>query len=45
MDGLKSSVVANIWGVIMASIAFILLTSLGVNAINAALCVGVTVSL
>lgn len=43
MDGLKSSLVANIWGVIMAVVAFVALTTMGVTAVNAALCVGITV--
>ncbi len=42
-DGLKNSIVANIWGVICAAVAFIALTSMGVTAVNAGICVGVTV--
>jgi len=42
-DGLKSSTIANVWGMVCAIVAFIALTSLGVSAVNAALCVGVTV--
>lgn len=42
-DGLKNSAVANVWGAICAVVALIALTALGVNAINAGLCVGVTV--
>lgn len=44
-EGAKASLVANIWGAAMAVIAFIALTSLGVTAVNAGLCVGVTVLL
>lgn len=41
--GLKASVVANIWGVVMAVVALVALLSMGVTALNAGLCVGVTV--
>jgi len=41
--GLKASAVANIWGALMAVVAFIALTSLGVTALNAGVCVGLTV--
>ena len=41
--GLQSSTIANIWGMVCAVVAFIALTSMGVNALNAGICVGVTV--
>lgn len=43
MEGLKASVVANLWGVVMAVVALVALLSLGVSAVTAGLCVGVTV--
>lgn len=43
--GLQASVVANIWGAICAAVAFIALTSMGVTAVNAGICVGVTVAI
>ncbi len=43
MEGLKASAAANVWGAVCAAVALIALTSLGVNALNAGLCVGVTV--
>lgn len=42
-EGLKASAVANVWGAICAAVALIALLTLGVNAVNAGLCVGVTV--
>ncbi|SFR06907.1 DUF1097 domain-containing protein [Poseidonocella sedimentorum] len=42
-EGLKSSTLANIWGAIMAAVALIVLTSMGVTAVNAGICVGATV--
>ncbi len=42
-NGVQSSAIANIWGVVCAVVAFIALTSLGVSALTAGLCVGVTV--
>jgi len=42
-DGLKSSIIANIWGVICAGAAFIALLALGVSPITAGICVGATV--
>ena len=44
MDSLKNSAAAHIWGAICAVVALIALTSLGVSAINAGLCVGITVA-
>jgi Protein of unknown function (DUF1097) len=41
--GLQSSAAANIWGVIIASLAFIALVSMGVTAVNAGICVGVSI--
>lgn len=41
--GFKASLVANIWGTICAVVALIALTSIGVSALNAGLCVGITV--
>lgn len=41
--GLKSSAVANIWGVICAVVALIALTSIGVTALMAGICVGVSI--
>lgn len=43
MEGLKASVAANLWGIVMAMVALIALLSLGVSAVNAGICVGVTV--
>lgn len=42
-EGLKGSSIANVWGVVWAVIAFIALTSVGVTALNAGICVGLTV--
>ncbi len=41
--GLRSSVVANVWGVICAVGALIALTSVGVTAITAGICVGISI--
>ena len=43
--GLKSSVLAGIWGAIMATVALILMPVIGMGAIGAAICVGVTVAI
>lgn len=43
MEGLKASVVANLWGVVMAVVALVALLGMGVTALNAGICVGVTV--
>ena len=43
--GLKNSAVANIWGAICAAVALIVLLAMGVTAITAAICVGVTVAI
>lgn len=42
-DGIKNSAIANVWGVICAAVAFIVLLGMGVTAVNAGICVGVTV--
>jgi len=44
-DGLKNSAIAHVWGAVCAVVAFIALTSLGVSAINAGICVGITVAI
>lgn len=41
--GLKSSAAGNIWGIVCAVAAFIALTSIGVSAVMAGICVGVAV--
>jgi Protein of unknown function (DUF1097) len=41
--GLQSSLAANLWGVIIASLALIALISMGVTALNAGICVGVSI--
>lgn len=41
--GLKSSAVANVWGVICAVGALIALTSIGVTALMAGICVGISI--
>jgi hypothetical protein len=42
-SGLKSSAVANVWGAICAAVALIALLAIGVSAITAGICVGITV--
>lgn len=42
-EGLKSSLAANIWGAVLATVALIALVTMGVSALNAGLCVGITV--
>jgi Protein of unknown function (DUF1097) len=42
-EGLKSSAVANVWGVICAVGALIALTSIGVTAVMAGICVGISI--
>jgi hypothetical protein len=44
-SGLKSAVLAGIWGAIMAAVAFALMPVVGMGTIGAALCVGVTVAI
>jgi hypothetical protein len=41
--GLQSSAAANIWGAICAAVALLVAQAIGVTAITAAICVGVTV--
>jgi hypothetical protein len=41
--GLKSSAVANVWGVVCAAVALIALTSIGVSALVAGICVGLSI--
>ena len=41
--GLQASAAANVWGAICAAVALIALTSIGVTAATAGVCVGVTV--
>ena len=41
--GFKSSAVANVWGVICAVVALIALTSIGVTALMAGICVGLSI--
>ncbi len=43
--GLQSSAVANIWGAVCAAVALIVALALGITAITAAICVGVTVAI
>lgn len=42
-SGLKNSAVGNVWGVVCAAVALIVLLAIGVSAVNAGICVGVTV--
>jgi Protein of unknown function (DUF1097) len=44
-NGLKNSAVANIWGAICAAVALIVLLAMGVSAVTAGICVGVTVAI
>jgi Protein of unknown function (DUF1097) len=44
-SGLKSSAVANVWGAICAAVALIALLAMGVTAVTAGICVGVTVAI
>lgn len=44
-DGLKNSVIAGIWGAIMATVAFVLMPMVGMGTLGAAICVGVTVAI
>jgi hypothetical protein len=43
--GLKNSATANIWGIICAAVGLIVALTLGVTAVTAAICVGVTVAI
>jgi hypothetical protein len=44
-DGLRNSVLAGIWGAFMAAVAFALIPVVGLGAVGAAICVGVTVAI
>lgn len=44
-SGLKNSAAANVWGAICAAVALIVLLAMGVSAVTAAICVGVTVAI
>jgi hypothetical protein len=44
-SGLKNSAAANVWGAICAAVALIALLAMGVSAITAGICVGVTVAI
>jgi hypothetical protein len=43
--GLRNSAAANIWGAICAAVALIVAQAIGVTAVTAAICVGVTVAI
>ncbi len=43
--GLQNSAIANIWGAVCAAVALIVALALGITAITAAICVGVTVAI
>jgi hypothetical protein len=43
--GLKNSAIANVWGAVCAAVALIAALALGITAITAAICVGVTVAI
>lgn len=44
-DGLKNTVIAGIWGSIMATIALLMIPIVGMGTLGAALCVGATVGI
>ena len=44
-SGLKNAILAGIWGAIMATVALVLMPVVGMGAIGAAICVGVTVAI
>jgi Protein of unknown function (DUF1097) len=44
-SGLKNSAAANVWGVVCAAVALIVLLAMGVSAVTAGICVGVTVAI
>jgi hypothetical protein len=44
-SGLKSSAAANVWGALCAAVALIAAQAMGVTALTAAICVGVTVAI
>ncbi len=43
--GLKNSAIANVWGVVCAAVALIAALAMGLTAVTAAICVGVTVAI
>ncbi len=43
--GLKNSAIANVWGAVWAAIALIAAQALGITAITAGICVGITVAI
>jgi hypothetical protein len=43
--GLKNSAIANVWGAVCAAVALVAALALGITAITAAVCVGVTVAI
>jgi hypothetical protein len=44
-DGLKNTIIAGIWGAIMATVALVLMPMVGMGTLGAAICVGVTVAI
>ena len=44
-SGLKNAILAGIWGAIMATVALVLMPVVGMGAVGAAICVGVTVAI
>ena len=42
-EGLQKTIAGSVWGAIFATVALIALTSIGVTAVTAGLCVGITV--
>ncbi len=44
-EGLKNSAIANLWGAVCAAVALIVALAMGITAITAAICVGVTVAI
>lgn len=44
-NGLKNAILAGIWGAIMATVALVLMPVVGMGAVGAAICVGVTVAI
>lgn len=43
-EGLKNSAIANLWGAVCAAVALIVALAMGITAVTAAICVGVTVA-
>jgi Protein of unknown function (DUF1097) len=44
-EGLKNSAIANLWGAVCAAVALIVALAMGITAVTAAICVGVTVAI